>query len=691
MRANRLFVAADRCFAWLDGLLARWLPADLNPLAQSARVANFALVVAVLSGVLLLLWYSPGGQTSHPSVLATEQSFIGSWVRAMHRYSSDLAILMILIHALRIFVARKFTGARWLPWVSGILLAGLIWIIGWTGHWLVWDQAAQYVAVTSARILDPIPIFGEPLSRLFASNESVPGLVFFVVFFLHMLLPLLAGVGLAIHVSRLSHFRLLPSRTLAAALLAALTIAALIVPSPLGPAADLTLKPEVITIDGWYLAPLTVAMRLQSTGLLLTVLLTTIICLAVPWIFGKRSAASTGSVSAIPSKFRQPLVDEQRCHACTQCYQDCPYDAIEMLPRTDHPRFNSVAWVNPDRCMSCFACIGSCDSTAMSLPWFDTRSEENRIATDARHAQPDGSNRWVALIATDIDGDPGLFEANRWRRLLPGWLVQPVPTASWVRPHLVERLLREGAAGIIIVRDGRGESAARAGNQWVEHRLEGIRNPQFRPHRAGHRRAHMVIDFNPAQPHAITAAASAFRNAPSIEQTSPNATPGIHRLGAIAVVSAILVAIAVTLSDIPLRNPQPDTPELLLTFKTITPEAEPATEPLTPDPSRPIHMQGRDTHRSRRDDLTVTMTVGDRSVQQTFRPKGLNRNGPVIGTMPAPLDPGANPVTIILNTGSGSPLEWSGVLHGQQRRTTVITFDDEHTFRIIEQPDQPER
>lgn len=679
VRGNRLFIAADHGFAWLDGWIGRWVPAELNPLGQSARVANFALLMTVLSGVGLLLWYSPGGQTAHASILAMEEGALSSWVRALHRYSADLVILMVLIHAIRVFFARKFTGARWLPWVTGILLAVLIWTIGWTGHWLVWDQSAQYVAITTARLLDHVPIFGEPLSRLFVSNESVPGLIFFVVFFLHMLLPLMVGIGLAIHVSRLSHFRLLPSRSLAAILVVALAIAAALIPSPLAPAADLTLKPETLTVDGWYLTPLALALRMQDPGLLLAIVLAIAGCLAVPWLFGRTSSPQHKTATSSPAG-RQPIVDTARCHACTQCFQDCPYDAIQMLPRPEHPRYKTAAWVDPSRCVSCFVCIGSCDSTAMSLPWFGTRSEEDRIVKEARQAQPGAAGRWIALIATDIDGDPGLFDSSQWHRRLPGWQIQPVPTASWVRPHLIERLLKESVDGVIIVRDNRRESPARAGNQWVEHRLAGQRKPLFRPHLATST-AHRVIDFNPADPNALTAAAAAFRH-----DTGANPVPPVNRPRAIAIAAAIsilLIGIVVAFSDISVRNPSPAGPELLFSFKTTTAEEQPSTATDQPDPSRPIHMQGRDTSRSRRQDLTVTLTVGEHTTRETFRPKGINRNGPTIGTLRAPLDPGDNAITIVLTTQDTPPIEWSTTLNGQQRHITVITFDDTHAFKHI--------
>ena len=89
-------------------------------------------------------------------------------------------------------------------------LLGLVWFIGWTGYWLVWDERAQLLALDTIRALDVLPIFGEPMLRLFAADRTVPSLLFFVVFFLHMVLPLGIAAGLCLHLARLSRSPLLP-------------------------------------------------------------------------------------------------------------------------------------------------------------------------------------------------------------------------------------------------------------------------------------------------------------------------------------------------------------------------------------------------------------------------------------------------------------------------------------------------
>jgi len=367
------------------------------------------------------------------------------------------------------------------------------------------------------------------------------------------------AVGLAVHLVRVSRAKLFPNWPTALALFSGLALAALIVPAPLDAKAQMAVKATTFTVDAWYLTPLALALRFQHAGLWVALFGTTAAVAAVPWILGRRRA---------PASY-QATVEQSRCHACTQCVQDCPFDAITMVARTDGKRFASQASVDPARCVGCGVCAGSCDSEGILLPWFDTRREEARIANEIAAARSTGDSGWVAFVAGDNDGGLALFAAAHWRERLPGYQVHFVPTASWVRPMFVEQLLKSGAQGILIVHDARAEAAARDGNRWVLARLTGERKPVYRPERAGASTAWRVVDFDPARPNDLQSAAGAFRT----NGTSAASTPRPRQPIFVALASALL-ALAIALvtvgpSRLSVRNPAPDTPEFVFSFKAL--------------------------------------------------------------------------------------------------------------------------
>lgn len=673
VRFEGTLAQVDRALAWFDGFIARWLPHEINPLAHAGAAANFTLSVAIVSGVLLLIWYSPSLQFAYSSVSAMEERSLGGWVRAVHRYSSDLAMLFVLVHSARIFFARKFSGSRWLPWVSGVGLIALIWFIGWTGYWLVWDQPAQQVAVSSMRLLDALPIFGEPLGRLYVADRMVPSLLFFVVFFLHMLLPLGIAVGLAVHLTRVSRVKLFPDWRMALALTLGLGLAAIAMPAPLDAKAQMAVKAPAFTVDAWYLTPLALALRFQHAGLWVALFGTTAAAAAVPWLLGRRRVPQT----------YQATVEQSRCHSCTQCVQDCPFDAITMVPRTDGKRFPSQASVDPAKCVGCGVCAGSCDSEGISLSWFDTRREEARIEGEIASTRTSDGLHWVAFVAGDIDGAVALFAATRWRERLPDYQVHFVPTASWVRPMFVERLLKSGVQGVLIVRDARAEAAARDGNRWVLDRLTGERKPVYRPERGGGSTAWQVVDFDPARPDELKRTASAFRTGGHGRAAPPRRRSRVSSILAGALLALVLAVMTIGPSRLAVTNPAPESAEFVFSFKALGELTEASTHDSAADASKPIHMRGRSTTKPHRSDITVRITIDGVTQERTYRAKGISRDGPALDEWRLALAAPAHAIAVELQTGSQSaPLRWSGTIQTEPRRIYAVTYEPEVGFRV---------
>ena len=249
-RAERLLRRLDNSWLYLDRLIQHFIPPALNPFGQLGAMANTCLIIAVLSGIVLLFWYSPSVHLAYSSLEKIRQSSgLGQLLRSLHRYSSDGCLFFVLLHAVRIVFQRRFTGARWLGWTTGVLLLSLLWFIGWTGYWLVWDVRGQHAALGTARFIDRLPIFAEPLSRSFLTDQSVPSLLFFLIFFVHMLAPLAMGVGLWMHLMRVNRSRFLAGRTMTLWILGSLLVLSLLLPAWSAAPAQMTVKVQTFSVD----------------------------------------------------------------------------------------------------------------------------------------------------------------------------------------------------------------------------------------------------------------------------------------------------------------------------------------------------------------------------------------------------------------------------------------------------------
>ena len=674
VRAARLFAAGDGLLTRLDSLLERALPRELNPLAQLGPAANAMLVLATASGIAMLLWYSASVQSAWHSLADLGPRSLGGIVRSIHRYSSDLTMLLVLAHAGRTFLGRKFADARWLAWVSGLVLLALVWFIGWTGYWLVWDVRAQLLARDTMKTLDVLPIFGEPMLRLFVSDRTVPSLLFFVVFFLHMVLPLGIAGGLALHLARLSRSQLLPKWQLTAWLAGAVLVGALIFPAVNAPAAAMAVKPAMFTMDWWYLWPLVLSARLSGGGVWLAFGFSGIGLATVPWWLARRR----------PRPVFQAVVNVSRCFSCTLCSHDCPFGAITMVPRTDGKPFPSQAQIDPDRCIGCGVCAGACDTQGIGLTWFDaqqvTRELELFVTAEALRDAPPA----LAFVCAQSAGGWELFDHVTWARRLPGYSVRPIPCAGWVEPKLVERLINKGASAVLIVGCGSAEPFCREGDTWLPARLSGAREPAFRPNRADPRKvAH--VNFDPLRPRLLTDAALALR------ARQPIAPPAARSRLAASTVALLLVvaslALLLPVSNAPFRNPEPAGPEFVFTFRALgswLSGMNTAAPAGTPD-NRPIHMRTALPLQRTRHPVVIRLEVDGRVAARTFQPKGIQSDGASVGEWRVPLAPGRHRVTVKLDTGEAAEIPaqtWTAEVDARPGRLIVLAFEATGGFQF---------
>lgn len=473
VRGEALLRLLERPFHWLEAPFARALPEHLNPIAQAGAVANTCLIVALVTGVLLLVWYVPSVNGAHASV---ESMVAAPWtaglVRSLHRYSSDAAMAFILLHAARVFVARRFAGARWLAWITGLPLLGLTWLVGWTGYWLVWDEGAREIALTTARFLDVLPIFVDPMSRSFLTDESVNSLLFFVVFFVHMLLPLAMGVALWLHLARLARARLLTSRAMTACIIAGLVVASIAVPAISAAPARMAHAPSRLVVDAWYLAPVIVAEHLSAGAAWGLMLVAGLALASVPW-------------SLVRGRTRVASVVEWKCHACSNCVTDCPFAAITMGPRGAPHRADQVATVDAARCVGCGICSASCEPGAITLPWDQPLLERRRVDAWLERAIEAGDAPVVIFGCAGSAADSLSVDSTSGRCAeIPGARVMIVPCTGWIHALSLERALRRGASGVLVVGCPPGACRFREGDRWFHERTFGRREPSLRRDKA---------------------------------------------------------------------------------------------------------------------------------------------------------------------------------------------------------------
>lgn len=443
-----------RAFVRLDAAMNRLYGWRLNPLYQSGAIAIAMLLVLIVTGTYLLLFYRIGSPYASVARI-TEQVWLGRWIRSLHRFSSDALLVATAVHALRMFAQRRTWGPRVLAWVSGLVLVFVIFVCGWTGYVLVWDAQAHLLASAGARLMDVLPIFSEPISRTFVGERPMPNAFFFINFFLHVALPLGLGLILWIHVARVARPVLLPSRKTGWSLTGLLIGASLLWPIGMSAEADLLRIPPSTEVDAFYGFWLPLEAGLSPGAMWAGFGLVTLALLAVPWLTRPAPAARPS-----PS-----FVDERSCTGCEQCYHDCPYEAISMVERSDG-RAGMVARVDPALCVSCGICAGSCAPMVVGPPG---RSGRDQIASlRSRLSASNTAPGQVVLIACD-KGAGGLARAPHDD--LPNTRLHPISCVGSLHSSVIEFYLRAGAAGVMVVACPQRDCWNREGGKWAEQRV----------------------------------------------------------------------------------------------------------------------------------------------------------------------------------------------------------------------------
>ncbi|MFQ5537941.1 MAG: hydrogenase iron-sulfur subunit [Gemmatimonadota bacterium] len=489
---RRLAYRAQRMVRWGLARLDAWFNAvytwRYNPLYHSGALVVLSFLVLLITGLYLLFFYRIGAP--HASVArVTDQVWAGRWIRTLHRYASDLAVAATVIHALRMFAQGRSWGPRVLAWVSGAVLLFVLFLCGWTGYVMIWDEQARLLAEEGARLMDILPLFAQPISRAFSGDAAIPPAFFFLNLFAHIAVPVGLALLLWVHVSRLARTYLLPPRPLLWGTVGLLTALSIVWPVGMEEEAHLLRIPGNVVLDLFYSFWLPVSRGLPVGVVWIAFLAVSGVLLLVP-------------VLQRPTPERAPapsVVVERLCTGCEQCYHDCPYEAITMVRRSDG-REGYVARVDPAKCVSCGICVASCAPMGVGPPGRTGRDELKAVKEFIERVAPTAED--VVLVACDRGPARGGD--------FMGAPVFNVACTGSLHTSVIEYLVRAGAGGVMVASCPPRDCWNREGVLWLQERVNHGREAELKP-RVDRRRVRLAYAAE-GEPLTLLAALQEFRD-----------------------------------------------------------------------------------------------------------------------------------------------------------------------------------
>lgn len=626
---------------YIESLYTRVFSARYNPFYFLGAISIFFLWILLVTGLYLFIFYKMSPEKAYQSVqyLTVDQWYLGGVMRSLHRYASDGLVIAMVLHTLQVFVKDKYRRFRWLAWVSGVGLIIFVLFEGVSGYWLVWDQLAQTIALYTAEFLDLLPIFGEPLTRAFISNNSVTGLFFFLMLGMHSAVPIFGLILILLHIAGLSRARINPPWLLNGAIFLALFILSFLKPATSAPPADLLKLPVTIGVDWFYLFYLPLFEVIP------------------PWQSWLISIVALGLLTALPWLTRQenPPVAEvslKECTGCSQCFEDCPYEAIVMQPRTEYKicpycgeKREKEALIIPKRCASCGVCVGACDYRAMSMGEWNYNGMKEMIKDVLSKETGDKGEPtilgFVCKRSVDLEGlvDP----ETKSLKAMPNVRIIPLVCSGVINPNIMAYALRSGADGAFVVGCQPNDCHFRMGNTWLEERIGGKRRPSFKVDVDSKVR---VFWFSGVERKGFLKELTVF--AEDLKKGRRDVVLMKEKIltWAYALPAALLLllptALIFYLSDASYSFYTPDSSQLKLSFKHTTPrvvecdergrlekEIEKYKKLLKETKRVPMHQVSLECGRERFPALVEVYVDGKRLLRKTYKPRGLRRDGAV--------------------------------------------------------------
>jgi quinol-cytochrome oxidoreductase complex cytochrome b subunit/coenzyme F420-reducing hydrogenase delta subunit len=553
-----------------------------NPLYHLGDISVYLFTIACISGIWVFLFYNVDPAQAYDSVEAISSNVFNGWMRTIHRYSSDLLVIFIIIHLIQSIITGKFK--RVISWVSGIISFLIVLFIGVTGFILVWDQKAKLAGYLTARLFSGLPLFDPAIAGAFLLNDlEYVGGFFRVALFGHIFFSVATVILLWVHVMRLTKPKLFPARVLMLHIFAALAVVSAFFPVQSDAPAQNSFLPDAASFD-WYYYFGFYLMKVFSVNWNWILLIGSGTALAmVPFFFKKKKKAPA-------------VVDLEICDGCKVCSYDCPYGAIDMLVRGDQIK----AILNPEKCVSCGICIGSCKEDAITMDGYPD------MLKAAGQEKKD-----IAVISCQYSSNfkmPEAVNAHHYQ----------VPCIGSVAPKDVQNILEGSAEGVLML--GCEDCYYRHGKNWGADRFSRKRVPMLsRRSDAGRIK---LVTFNSFRNDTIGNFVNEIKASEEKNFTVKDHTR-IKHLPSLLIILAFFLAM-VPLSSTPVSFFDPHEKKLVLNFTYISSPTK--TKTLSGGDLQ--HMQTKTAMITERSPVMIRITSSQNKLlfEKEFQPRGWRKD-----------------------------------------------------------------
>ncbi|MGI8705526.1 MAG: cytochrome b [Sphingomicrobium sp.] len=177
------------------------VPRNLNYWWNFGVLAGVFLMIQIVTGIVLAMWYIPSTGGAFNSVEYIMRNVNAGWLlRYVHANGASFFFVITYIHIFRGIYYGSYKAPRELVWILGLVIYLLMMATAFMGYVLPWGQMSYWGAQVITGFFSAFPLVGEPI-RVWLLGGHAPDQAALTRFFsLHYLLPFVIAAVVILHI-----------------------------------------------------------------------------------------------------------------------------------------------------------------------------------------------------------------------------------------------------------------------------------------------------------------------------------------------------------------------------------------------------------------------------------------------------------------------------------------------------------
>ncbi|WP_340108091.1 cytochrome b [Pikeienuella sp. HZG-20] len=176
-------------------------PKNLNWMWIWGIVLTFFLAVQIVTGITLVMHYTPDTTLAFASVEHIMRDVNGGWLlRYLHSNGASMFFLAVYMHIFRGLYYGSYKAPREITWIIGILIYLAMMATAFMGYVLPWGQMSFWGATVITGLFGALPLIGEPIQTWLLGGPAVDNATLTRFFSLHYLLPFVIAGLVIVHI-----------------------------------------------------------------------------------------------------------------------------------------------------------------------------------------------------------------------------------------------------------------------------------------------------------------------------------------------------------------------------------------------------------------------------------------------------------------------------------------------------------